>query len=119
MNEKKIDSLLKGQRMALFSAMKEVLADLIESETIPFENGILEDEATRLVFNGDEGRVSVVSDADYAARLYFHPEYQFQQNQNKNAGAQWFAPYISGEKKEFILTRYAAALKKANGGEAE
>jgi len=55
----------------------------------------------------DNFHVLVVSDQPYARRLYFHPEYNFSKEENPNAGAQWFEPYIHGEKKDKVIQTFA------------
>ena len=56
-------------------------------------------------------KVSVVSDTPYARRLYFHPEYKFRKDKNANAGAEWFEPYLTGNKKQFARNSFARIMK--------
>lgn len=62
--------------------------------------------------NASKGEVSIVYDTPYARRLYYHPEYNFNKKQNKNAGGLWFAPYIDGSKKDFAKNTFASLLEK-------
>lgn len=101
----------KFQRAIRFTA-EEVKEDLKQSQTIPFgeddpekhyKGGNLQNDQTfvdtsKLANN----EVYIVSDTPYARRLYFHPEFDFYKGKNPNAGAKWFKPYISGNKKKFV-----------------
>ena len=40
-----------------------------------------------------------------------HPEYNFRKNKNKNAGGEWFEPYINGNKKDFAKKKFAKIMK--------
>ena len=55
----------------------------------------------------ERGSVSVVTSTPYARRLYFHPEYNFYQGTNPNAGGMWYEPYKK-ERKKWLLDTYAA-----------
>lgn len=92
----------KIQRAIRFSA-EAVKEDLKQSQTMPFKSGNLQNDQTfvdtsELVNN----EAYIVSDTPYARRLYFHPEFNFNTDKNKYAGAEWFEPYISGIKKKFV-----------------
>ena len=55
-----------------------------------------------------------MSDTPYARRLYFHPEYNFNQDKNAHAGGLWFQPYINGNKKKFaqnVFNRFMRSNK--------
>lgn len=86
--------------------------DLEQSQTMPFDTGALQNRST-FVDNSKKniGKVSIVSDTPYARRLYFHPEYNFQKTKNKNAGGEWFEPYISGNKKSWVPKTFAKIMK--------
>lgn len=86
--------------------------DLIESQTMPFDTGHLQNTAT-FVDDSDasSGSIQVVSDTPYARRLYFHPEFNFKRNNNPNAGGMWFETYINGNKKDFAKKVFARYLR--------
>lgn len=116
-NTKSISDLLENQKTALAEAMGIMKTDLLQSQTIPFDTGMLQNDATFLdISRAQDGCIAIVSDAPYAARLYFHPEYNFRTDENKDAGPHWFESYISGEKKDFILENYSRLLKALNEG---
>lgn len=92
------------------TTMEDVRSDLVSAATMPFDTGDMQNNQTE-VFATDSGAV-LVTDSPQARRLYFHPEYNFQQGKNTNAGADWLEPYISGDKKDFVKEHFAEELKR-------
>lgn len=91
-----------------------VKTDVQQSETMPFDTGALQNRSTFVDSSKvSDYSVSVVSDTPYARRLYFHPEYNFRQDKNPNAGGEWFEPYISGEKKDYIKKVFANFMRSS------
>ena len=87
-------------------------SDLQTSETMPFDTGELQNRDTSVDdSNKNSGKVSVISDKSYARKLYFHPEYNYRRDKNKNAGGAWFEPYISGSKKDYARKTFAKIMK--------
>ena len=86
-------------------------SDLIDSQTMPFDTGALQNRSTFVdKSNVSKGIVSIVSDTPYARRLYYHPEYNFQTDKNPNAGGLWFHPYIDGNKCKFCQNAFKRIL---------
>lgn len=86
--------------------------DLIQSQTMPFDTGHLQNQATFVDSSeAKSGTVSIISDTPYARRLYFHPEYNFKKNNNPKAGGMWFEPYINGNKKDYAKKVFARYLR--------
>lgn len=106
---KKIDS---ASIESLILTGEAVRSDLIESQTMPFDTGTMQNQQT-FVDSSDSsnGGVSVITDAPQARRLYFHPEYNFKKVNNPNAGGMWFEPYINGNKKDFPKKVFARYLR--------
>ena len=94
-------------------AMEQVRTDLVSSQTMPFDNGDMQDNQTFV--HADENGASLVTGSPQARRLYYHPEYNFQRGNNKNAGAAWLEPYITGDKKDFAKNEFMAEFKKRTG----
>ena len=108
-NLKKINS---DAITALIKTGDALKTDLIQSQTMPFKTGALQNRSTFLDDKKSKlGVVSIVSDTPYARRLYFHPEYKFSKAANPNAGGMWFEPYISGNKKDFAKNTFKAFMK--------
>lgn len=97
---------------SLVETADAVKSDLQTSETMPYDTGELQNRSTFVDDSKkDSGKVSIVSDTPYARRLYMHPEYNFRKNKNKNAGGEWFEPYINGNKKDFAKKKFAKIMK--------
>ena len=105
-----IKSIEKAAREAALETMEQLRIDLITSQTMPFDTGDMQNNQT-FVDVTENGAV-LVTGSPQARRLYYNPEYKFQQGKNANAGAYWLDPYITGDKKDFVKTEFEEALKK-------
>ena len=106
-----IAKINKAAELALIETADATMNDLIQSKTMPFDTGALQNRGTnRDTSNVSKGVVSIVSDTPYARRLYYHPEYNFYQGANPNAGGMWFQPYIDGNKKAFCKNEFKRLL---------
>ena len=105
------DALMDKISRALYMTAEEVVTDLKNSETVPFDTGDLQGNT---VVNPPERPTSIIigSYRVYARRCYFHPEFNFQKTNNANAGAYWFEPYVNGNKKDFIRVTFAEFMKR-------
>lgn len=80
-----IDHVALAKLKAAFIQALEMTGDytldkVIQAEVIPFDKGTLQNEGTFVdKSNSKQGTVSLVSSTPYARRLYFHPEYNFNQ----------------------------------------
>jgi hypothetical protein len=78
--------------------------------------GTLQNESTSIDASLSRyGHVTISSDTPYARRLYFHPEYKFNKNNNPHAGGRWFDPWIDGKKKMFAINAFRILYKKLTG----
>lgn len=113
----KATQLTEAMTKALVKTAKKVHTDLVQSQTMPFRQGNLQDEST---FVDDDrassGNVSIVSSTPYARRLYYHPEYNFNKSENPNAGGRWLDAYLPGGKKEnFAQEAFNKFYKEESG----
>ena len=116
LNEAKIKELTKQQYISLAQTADALLGDVRDEQLMPFDTGNLQNESTFVDDSQQvQGRVSVVSTAPQARKLYFHPEYDFRRNNNSRAGGKWFELYISGSKKEWVVNTFKQLFKR-NGG---
>jgi hypothetical protein len=116
-NQSAVQSLSKAQRQALEMTGQQLLNDLRDEQTMPFDTGNLQNDSTYMDDSKSaQGQVSVVSDTPYARRLYFHPEINFQKGKNPNAGAEWFEPYIHGNKAKKVKEWFKQFIKRNGGG---
>lgn len=101
--------------IALEQAGEAVRGNLIESKTMPFDVGTLQNDNTFLApVVGLKTRI--ITTGPQARRLYFHPEYNFQKGKNPNAGGRWLDPYLpGGAKQEVFRNAYAKRLAKLLG----
>lgn len=110
LNVPNIKDIEKIARESLVDTADALKTDLQRSQTMPFDTGQLQNRSTYIEEKTNE-KVSIVSDTPYARRLYFHPEYRFKKDNNKNAGGLWFDPYINGEKKEVPKRLFIKIMK--------
>lgn len=95
------------------TAMEQTKADLISSATMPFDTGDMQNNQTFV--DADEKGAILVTGSPQARRLYYHPEYNFQRGKNANAGGEWLEPYISGDKKDFVMEQFVQDFKRRTG----
>lgn len=111
-NHKGNQYIKKLMREALVETADALKSDLQKSQTMPFDTGVLQNRSTFIDDSKKNlGKVTIISDTVYARRLYFHPEYNYQKTHNKNAGGMWFAPYISGDKKDWTSKKFVKIMK--------
>lgn len=117
MNHTALQTLSQAQRQALEMTGQQVLNDLRNEQTMPFDTGNMQNDQTFVDDSkSSQGQVSIVTDVPQARRLYFHPEYNFQTGKNPNAGAGWFDPYIDGEKTSKVKEWFRQFTKRNGGG---
>lgn len=119
-NYKNLAAIEDIAAQALVKTADAIKTDVQQSQTMPFKTGALQNRSTFVdKSQAKDFKVSVVSDTPYARRLYFHPEYNFSRLHNKNAGGEWFEPYITGEKQDYaqrIFERFMHSGMKRLGG---
>lgn len=117
-----IAMLNNAVKESAMTAMEQVESDLISSATMPFDTGDMQNNQTFVAVEGEDTingeevfSVALVTGSPQARRLYYHPEYNFYHGHNKNAGAAWLEPYISGDKKDFVEKAFAHDYKRRTG----
>ena len=108
-----IAMLENAVKESAMTAMEQVESDLISSATMPFDTGDMQNNQT-FVAKTDDG-ATIVTGSPQARRLYYHPEYNFQHGHNKNAGAAWLEPYITGDKKDLAKEAFEVDYKRRTG----
>ena len=90
---------LDEQKMTALSQTAEALkTEVQQAQVMPRDIGTLQNNSTFVDdSNVNNGKVSIVSSTPYARRLYFHPEYNFDQTKNRSAGGHWFDNWLDGE----------------------
>ena len=100
-------------QQALEKTAAAVQTDLYQSQTIPRDTGELQENTTVDYSQAKYGRVSLISARPYARRLYYHPEYTFRKDKNRNARGMWFQPYLEGKGRTWVKQVYRNFLKQA------
>ncbi len=101
-NHKNLAAIEDIAARSLAGTAEAIREDVQQAETMPFDTGTLHKDSTFVdISQIKKLKATIVSDTPYARRLYFHPEYHFNREHNKNAGGKWFEPYITGEKQDY------------------
>lgn len=97
LNMGRIQKLNQAAVSALERTAEALHTEVVQAQVMPFETGHLQEDATFVEYkNSAQGKVSIISSTPYARRLYYHPEYQFQTDENPFAGGEWFKPWLPG-----------------------
>ena len=112
-NTKNINMINEVARLALLDTAEAVKTDLIQSQTMPFDTGVMQNDSTyvddkRII----KGVARLATDTLYARKIYFDPEINIKQVKNPNAKQRWFDDYISGEKKNLPIKYYQQMLRR-------
>ena len=111
-NHAKLNQIQSASIESLILTGEALKEDLIDSQTMPFDTGEMQNQQTFVeTSDANSGKVSIITDAPQARRLYYHPEYNFSKRNNPNAGGMWFEPYINGNKKDFAKKVFARYLR--------
>lgn len=120
MNKAGLKKLKQAQIIACKKTAMKMLAEKIEAQEIPMNEGTLQNVKTDIDDSAaSRGIVSIVSEGPYAARLYFNPQYNFNQEYNTNAKGEWWEDYISGKNKDKPKQLYKYFYKQSSGGFVE
>ena len=110
MNMPRIRQLTEAAVAALEKTAEALHTEVLQAQVMPFDTGNLQNESTFVDYSQSEvGKVAIISATPYARRLYYHPEFQFQKDENPNAGGMWYKDWLEGGKNE---TFAADAFKK-------
>lgn len=112
-NIKNINRINDIARETLLNTAEAIKTDLIQSQTMPFDSGVMQNDSTyvddkRII----KGVARLVTDTPYARKVYFDPEINIKQVKNPNAKQRWFDDYISGEKRNLPIKYFQQMLKR-------
>ena len=112
-----IKQLDRNAVKALEMTTDALLTEVKNAQVMPFDTGNLQNENTFADYsNSDKGVTSIVSTTPYARRLYFHPEYNFNKEENIAAGAEWYIPWEKGGTREnFCVETFAQIYRRLCG----
>jgi hypothetical protein len=80
-------------------SLEGVVRDIVEDADIPVDSGNLKNNIT---ITRKNNTITITQNAPYAARQYFHPEYN-----HSNGEANWFEEYINGSKNDFLIESFS------------
>ena len=113
----KIQALDKAAVRALEKTADALLTEIVQAQVIPFRSGHLQNDATFIdVSEASAGHVEIVSSTPYARRLYYHPEFNFNHEENPNAKAHWFDDWADGGKNAGFTKKAFEAFYKQEAG---
>lgn len=117
MNMPRIRQLTQAAVTALELTGEALHTEVIQAQVFPFDGGNLQNVSTFVDYsNSRKGKVRLVSSTPYARRLYYHPEYNFQTDENPYAGGKWYEPWLPGGISDDFCRKAFARLYRRFGG---
>lgn len=105
---------VKAAQDALFQTGEALHTEVVQAQVMPFDTGTMQNTATS-VQKIDSDHVQLQTVTPYAARMYYHPEYNFQKASNQNAQGRWLDNWINGKKKDWCSKTFKKIFKKLAG----
>ncbi|MBS6645886.1 MAG: hypothetical protein KH366_20110 [Clostridiaceae bacterium] len=117
MNMPRVKQLTQASVKTLEMTAEALHTEVVQAQVMPFDGGHLQEDSTFVDYSDSQsGRVTLVSSTPYARRLYYHPEYNFQTDENSFAGGEWYQPWLPGGKSEnFARDAFKKIYKKVGG----
>ena len=117
MNFPRIKQLTQAAVTALEMTAEALHTEVVQAQVMPFETGNLQNESTFVDYSeSKQGKVTLVVNTPYARRLYFHPEDNFQTDENPFAGGEWYEPWLpGGVSQDFARNAFKRFYKKVGG----
>ena len=115
-NQFRIKNLSEATVKALEMTAEALHTEVVQAQVIPYQGGTLQNESTFVDYsNSSRGKVTLVSSTPYSRRLYYHPEYNFNTSENKNAKGKWYEDWIDGKEKDFCKDTFKKFYKQEGG----
>ena len=113
LNIRNINMINNNAKLALLDTAEAVRTDLIQSQTMPFDTGTMQNDSTyvddkRII----KGIARLVTDTLYARKVYFDPEINIKKVKNPNAKQYWYEDYITGGKKNLPIKYFQQMLRR-------
>lgn len=117
MNLPRIKQLSQAAVTALEMTAEALHTEVIQAQVIPFDTGHLQGDSFFADYSdSSKGKAQLVTSTPYARRLYFHPEYDFQTDENPNAKGHWYEDWEpGGSKADFAPKAFKKFYKKVGG----
>lgn len=99
---------------ALEMTAEALHTEVVQAQVVPFDTGNLQNESFFVdTSQSKAGKVTLVHSTPYARRLYFHPEFDFQKDENPNAKGLWFEDWLEGgEHEDFVRETFAKIFRR-------
>ena len=100
---------------AALEAVGQLRTAVNNAQVMPFDYGKMQNDFTSVVQlpDGEDIHTMLVTDTAYARRLYFHPEYNFQDANNKNAQGLWLQRWLpGGDQESFLPETFSEVLRR-------
>ncbi len=113
----RIRQLTQAAVTALELTAEALHTEVVQAQVFPFDTGNLQNESTFVdTSESAKGKVTLVSSTPYARRLYYHPEFHFQKEENPNARGEWYEDWLPGGSEEnFAVDAFKRFYKKVGG----
>lgn len=116
-DHRKIAQLTSAAVVSLEQTAEALHTEVIQAQVVPRDTGNLQNEAFFVDYTQcKDGIATLGHTTPYARRLYFHPEYNFQTDENPNAKGKWFEDWQAGGKYENFCEKTFAKLYRRNAG---
>lgn len=117
LNIPQINRLERAQITALEQTAEALHTEVVQAQVFPRDTGNLQNESTFIDYSqSNQGKVTIVSSAPYARRLYFHPEYNFKKTANPNAKGEWYEDWLPGGRDaEFCTNAFKQFYRRLTG----
>ena len=117
MNFPRIRQLTQAAVTALELTAEALHTEVVQAQVFPFDTGNLQNESTFVdTSESAKGKVTLVSSTPYARRLYYHPKFHFQKEENPNARGEWYEDWLPGGSEEnFAVDAFKRFYKKVGG----
>lgn len=111
-----IKALTDAQIKAVGMVAEQLRHEIITAQVIPLDTGTLQNVSTYIDMEQiKQGNVSIVHDSPYAQRLYYNPQYDFQQTFNTHAKGLWWEDWLNGDNKDRAKRLYSEFYKRVAG----
>ncbi|MNW65879.1 hypothetical protein D3C74_443030 [compost metagenome] len=110
------EAQIKALEMTLSASKDGILGDIMAAEVVPKQTGDLERSAHIDDSKSKKGKVTLIYDTPYARRLYYHPEYKFRQDKNRNAQGMWLEEWANGKKDNVVKRVFRELWKRFSRG---
>ena len=117
MNFPRIKQLTQAAVTALEMTAEAMRTEVVQAQVMPFDTGHLEEDSFFADYKEcGQGKATLVVNTPYARRLYFHPEYNFQTDENPFASGEWYEPWLpGGVSQDFARNAFKRFYKKVGG----